>query len=319
VSPSHFLSFSDWRSFFATLDHSLRNFFLGVCRIAESEGRPISFGDLIPSSCVLHRLSEELFELVSPALNTWREVRGSMVSEGGSWTPVCSEDLPEGLSDRDEGTRSLEETPSISGSSEGVGPEASWTARSYLSKVVDTDGLDGYRRKYQIPEDVVLRIPESDEVACSSRCEDVAFYEADFKAGIRFPLQPLMRELLDRLNLAPGQLAPNAWRTVVGSMVMWKVLSEGKDDLTLDELLFCYKPCQIPASPGFWSLNMRQRGLKLIVGTPSSNREWKDNYVFVCGDNWEGLQCEKDDNFIPVRREWGVPSSSGVCVFICMT
>uniref|UniRef100_A0A2N9I0S5 Uncharacterized protein n=1 Tax=Fagus sylvatica TaxID=28930 RepID=A0A2N9I0S5_FAGSY len=235
-----------------------------------------------------------------------------MVSEGGSWTPVRSEDLPEGLSDRDEGTRSLEETPSISGSSEGVGPEASWTARSYLSKVVDNDGLDGYRRKYQIPEDVVLRTPESDEVACSSRYGDVAFYEADLKAGIRFPLQPLMRELLDRLNLAPGQLAPNAWRTVVGSMVMWKVLSEGKDDLTLDELLFCYKPCQIPASPGFWSLNMRQRGLKLIVGTPSSNREWKDNYVFVCGDNWEGLQCEKDDNFIPVRREWGVPSSSGM-------
>jgi hypothetical protein len=183
---------------------------------------------------------------------------------------------------------------------------------------VDVDGLDRYRHKFQIPEDVVLRIPESDEVACSSRYGDVAFYEADFNVGVRFPMQPLMRELLDRLNLAPGQLAPNAWRTVVGCMVMWKVLSDGKDDLTVDELLFCYKPCQIPASPGFWSLNMRQRGLKLVVGTPSSNREWKDNFVFVCGDNWEGLLCEKDDNFIHVRREWGVPSSSGVCVFLCM-
>jgi hypothetical protein len=304
--------------FFATLDHSLRNFFLGVCRTAKSEGRPISFGDLIPSGCVLHRLSEELFELVSPALKTWREVRALMVSKGGSWTSVRSEDLPEGLSDRDEDTRSLEETPSISGSSEGAGPEAKWTARFYLSKVVDVDGLDNYRRKYQIPEDVVLRIPESDEVACSSRYADVAFYEADFNAGVRFPLQPLMRELLDHLNLSPGQLAPNAWRTVVGCMVMWKVLSEGKDDLTLDELLFCYKPCQIPASPGFWSLNMRQRGLKLVVGTPSSNREWKDNFVFVCGDNWEGLLCEKDDDFIRVRRKWGVPSSSGVCVSLCM-
>ena len=123
-----------------------------------------------------------------------------------------------------------------------------------------------------------------------------------------------MRELLDRLNLAPGQLEPNAWRTVVGSMVMWKVLSGGKDDLTVDELLFCYKPVQIPASKGFWSLNMRQRGLKLIVRTPSSNREWKDDYVFVCGENWEGLVSEKDDDFIRVRRKWGVPSSSGVCV-----
>ena len=102
-------------------------------------------------------------------------------------------------------------------------------------------------------------------------------------------------------------------------MVMWKVLSGGKDDLTVDELLFCYKPCQIPASSGFWSLNMRQRGLKLVVGTPLSNREWKDDYIFVCGDNWEGLSYEKDDHFIPVRQEWGMPSFSGVCVclFAC--
>ena len=127
-----------------------------MCRTAESEGRPINFGDLILSSCVLHRLSEELFKLVSPALNTWREVRELMVSEWGSWTSVRFEDLLEGLSDKDEGSRSLEETPSISGSSEGVGPKASWTARSYLSKVVDVDGLDRYRRRYQIPEDVVL-------------------------------------------------------------------------------------------------------------------------------------------------------------------
>jgi hypothetical protein len=289
---------------------------VGVCRVAESEGRAIDFGDLVPYDCVLRRVSEELFNLSFPALTTWRALRDRMADEGSGWSPVRSEDLPEGLSDRDEGTRSLEETPSISGSSEGTGPEAKWTARFYLSKVVDVEGVESYRRKYQIPEDVVLRIPESDEVACSSRYGDVAFYEADFNAGVRFPLQPLMRELLDHLNLAPGQLAPNAWRSVVGSMVMWKVLSNGKDDLTLDELLFCYKPCQIPASPGFWTLSMRQRGLKLIVGNPSSNREWKDNYVFVCGDNWEGLQYEKDDNFILVRRVWGVPPSSGVCVFL---
>uniref|UniRef100_A0A2N9FBD9 Uncharacterized protein n=1 Tax=Fagus sylvatica TaxID=28930 RepID=A0A2N9FBD9_FAGSY len=265
------------------LHFSLKRFFVGVCREAESGGRVLDLGDLVSPDSVLRRLSVELFDFVFPALDTWRVVRGLMATERGSWSSVHSEDLPEGLSDRGEDSHSTEDTPSVSGSSRAVGPDDSWIARSYLSKVVDVEGLDKLRSRYQIPEDVVLRIPE-----------------------------PLMRELLDRLNLAPGQLAPNAWRTVVGSMVMWKVLSEGKDDLTLDELLFCYKPCQIPASPGFWSLNMRQRGLKLIVGTPSSNREWKDNYVFVCGDNWEGLQCEKDDNFIPVRREWGVPSSSAL-------
>jgi hypothetical protein len=55
-----------------------------------------------------------------------------------------------------------------------------------------------------------------------------------------------------------------------------------------------------------------------VVGNLSSNREWKDDFIFVCGDNWKGLFCEKDDSFINVRLEWGVPPSSGVCVFLCM-
>ena len=102
-------------------------------------------------------------------------------------------------------------------------------------------------------------------------------------------------------------------------MVLWRVCSKGANSLTVDELLYCYKPCQIAISPGFWTLNVRQRNLKLITGLPSSNREWKDDYIFVCEDNWEGLLWEeKDDNFVRVRREWGVPSSSGVCAFLCM-
>jgi hypothetical protein len=53
-----------------------------------------------------------------------------------------------------------------------------------------------------------------------------------------------MRELLARLNLSPGQFAPNAWRTVVACMVMWKVLNDGKDDLTVDELYFVISPAR---------------------------------------------------------------------------
>uniref|UniRef100_A0A2N9ECM7 Uncharacterized protein n=1 Tax=Fagus sylvatica TaxID=28930 RepID=A0A2N9ECM7_FAGSY len=289
-----------------------RNFFVGVCRVAGSENRAICFGDLIPADCVLCRLAEELFAFASLAINTWRLLKGFMASEGSSWPEVRSEELPEGLSDREDEGRSTEETPSVSGLSKGGEPRKHWIARSYLSKVQDEDGLKKYRDRYQIPSDVILRIPDSDEVACLSRYDDVAFYEADFNAGLRFTMQPLIRELLDHLNLAPAQLAPNAWRTVVACMVMWKVCSEGSDDLTLDELLFCYKPCQIAISSGFWTLSARQRRLKLVVGIPSSNREWKDDYVFVCGDNWEGLPWERDDDFIGVRREWGVPSSSAL-------
>ena len=76
-----------WFSFSITLDplhSSLRNFFVGVCRVAESEGRAICFGDLVPADCVLHRLSKELFALAYPVLSTWRVLRDLMASEGSS-------------------------------------------------------------------------------------------------------------------------------------------------------------------------------------------------------------------------------------------
>jgi hypothetical protein len=182
---------------------------VGVCRIVESEGRAVDFGDLIPSDYVLHRLSEELFALAFPALSTWKTIRDFMASEGNSWSLVRSEYLFKGLSDKDEGDHSSEETPLISGSSKVVGSEDSWVAQSYFS-IVDIKGLKKIRHWYQIPEGVVLRIPNSDERACSSKYGDVAFYKADFRAGLRFPMQPFMRELLGHLKLSPGQLAPNA-------------------------------------------------------------------------------------------------------------
>ena len=52
--------------------------------MAESEGRAIDFGDLVPLDCVLCRVSEELFSLSFPALNIWRALRDRMATEGGS-------------------------------------------------------------------------------------------------------------------------------------------------------------------------------------------------------------------------------------------
>ena len=69
---------------------------------------------------------------------------------------------------------------------------------------MDSEGLQRNRDRYQILDDIVLRISDLDERACLSKYDDVAFYEADFNVGLRFPMQPFMRELLDCLCLSPG-------------------------------------------------------------------------------------------------------------------
>ena len=58
---------------------------MGVCRVVESEGKPVCFRDLVPTDCVLCHLLEEFFFLASPVINTWKLLKDRMASEGSSW------------------------------------------------------------------------------------------------------------------------------------------------------------------------------------------------------------------------------------------
>ena len=97
-------------------------------------------------------------------------------------------------------------------------------------------------------------------------------------------------------------------------MVMWRVGSNGEEDLTVDKFLFCYELVQIALSRDFWTFKNRDVNSRVVQGLPSSDRIWKDGYFFVCGDNWERLPQEGPSDFVGLRRSWGTPSSSGVCL-----
>ncbi len=296
-------------------------FFLGVSRFAEGNLGPPQLEGYVSSDSVLHRLAAELYSIVYPALSTWEAVRSRMAANETEWSLPLSEELPEGLSDESAGGAmrgvSSDAIPSTSGSRQPPRANRSWKALSFFSKIRRDDDIDRIRRRYQIPDDVVLRIPDTDKRACCPKYEgDVAFYEADLRAGLRFPIQPFVRELLNYISLAPGQINPNGWRTIISCMVMWRVSSNGEEDLTVDEFLFCYEPVQIALSRGFWTFKNQDANSRVVQGLPSSDRIWKDGYFFVCGDNWERLQQEDPRDFVGVRRSWGTPSPSGVCLFL---
>uniref|UniRef100_A0A2N9GDS0 Uncharacterized protein n=1 Tax=Fagus sylvatica TaxID=28930 RepID=A0A2N9GDS0_FAGSY len=253
-------------------------------RFAENNLGPPPLEGYISSDSVLHRLAVELYSIVCPVLTSWEGVRNRMAANEAEWSLPLSDELPEGLSDESPGrvTRedSSEAAPSTSGTRQSGWVDRSWKALSYFSSVTQDD-IDRIRRRYQIPDDVVLRIPDSDERAC-----------------------------LSQICLAPGQVNPNGWRTIIACMVMWRVSSNGGEDLTVDEFLFCYEPCQIALSRGFWTFKNRDANTRVVQGLPTSDRIWKDKYFFVCGDNWERLPQEDPRDFVGVRRSWGTPSPS---------
>ena len=75
-------------------------------------------------------------------------------------------------------------------------------------------------RNYQIWDFVILCLPEPDEWTCSSSGDEVCFYKGALQAGLRFPMPPFIREFLEYLNISLTQLSPNAWRMIIGMMVV---------------------------------------------------------------------------------------------------
>ena len=181
------------------------------------------------------------------------------------------------------------------GSSEGAlaGPgdncpfilPAEWAVNKLLPSVSDKIFIE-LRVKYQIPEHIPIRLLYKNEKCYTGRTTDVGMYDAIFAAGLRLPLTALHHQLVDYLGLSVSQIAPNAWRTFIGAEILWRSLSGGNRQLTLDEFFYYYRPHHISFSKGTYHFSVREKDLKLVSDMPDSNRNWKSRFFFVEGTDW---------------------------------
>ena len=99
--------------------------------------------------------------------------------------------------------------------------------------------LKSIRKRYQFPVRVVTRLPCPNEKSCSFAHGEVSFYEATFSFYLHFPVHRFIMQLLSVLNVAPGQLVLNAWRTIIGCMLIWVSVHDG-DMITLNDFFHLY-------------------------------------------------------------------------------
>jgi len=63
-------------------------------------------------------------------------------------------------------------------------------------------------------------------------------------------------------------------------------MSEGREALSLDEFLYCYKLICAPKAERMYYYKCRKRERQLVTKIPSSNRDWKEKFFFVLVSNW---------------------------------
>ena len=68
----------------------------------------------------------------------------------------------------------------------------------------------------------------------------VYFFEVSFDNGLRFPLHPFIKEVLQHFNICPSQLDPNGWGILASLLAFFRDKGLGVPNVAL--LLHLFSP-----------------------------------------------------------------------------
>ena len=138
----------------------------------------------------------------------------------------------------------------------------------------------------------------------------VCFFEVAFENGLRFPLHPFIKGILQHFNVCPSQLAPNSCSILVGLLAFFRDRGLGIPNIAL--LLYLFSPKE--TAEGFLYFSRRPEAPLVISDLPSFHRSLKGRYFFVSGRNWEYDPLDKDDTLgVPVA--WTTLENLHECSF----
>ena len=124
-----------------------------------------------------------------------------------------------------------------------------WTVHKFNS-IIKEKHFSTFKANFQILDYIPIRLPYISKKCYNDGVEGVGVYEQMLKAGLRFPLSTLHRELLKYLGLSVNQIAPNAWRVFIAIEILYGAMTDGAGRLTVREFLHCYRPDEIDRSRG---------------------------------------------------------------------
>ena len=155
-----------------------------------------------------------------------------------------------------------------------------------------------FAERYRPPPDVQIWTSDVLTFYAASVPRMVCCFEVAFDNGLRFPLHPFIKRVLQHFNIYPSQLAPNGWGILIGLLAF--IRDRGLSVPSVALLLHLFSPKD--TTEGFIYFSRRSGAPLVISYLPSSHRSWKGRFFFVSGFNWEYNPSDRDDTL-------GVPTT----------
>ena len=132
----------------------------------------------------------------------------------------------------------------------------------------------------------------------------VCFFEVVLENGLRFPLHPFIKRVMQHFNVFPSQLSPNFWGILVGLLVVFRDRGLGIPSIALLLNFFSVKE----AAEGFLYISKCSNAKMLILDLQSSQKYWKERYFFVSVNHWEYNSFDRED-ILDVPIVWTTPQN----------
>ena len=125
-----------------------------------------------------------------------------------------------------------------------------------------------FARRYRPPFGVRVWSPDVLTTYVVSVPKMVCLFEVAFDNGLRFPLHPFIKGVLQHFNVCPSQLSPNCWGILVGLLVFFRDKGLGVPSIAMFLDLFSTKE----SAKGFLYFSRRTGAPLVIFDLPSSHR-----------------------------------------------
>ncbi|KAH0457144.1 hypothetical protein IEQ34_015051 [Dendrobium chrysotoxum] len=150
-----------------------------------------------------------------------------------------------------------------------------------VASIITSNSLAAIRKKFHVPNDVLIIAPKRTDRAHTPPQGFVAVYEMALRVGLRFPPAPELLDIFKACGVALPQFLCRAITIIVGLIVFFR---ERGATLTVEYLS---KMCKFTSdSYGRISCRANKKWLDFVTRDPSKN--WYNSFFFV-------------------KNEWGLP------------